>query len=85
MTSTLTGGSRLKSRLFRYLLAVAVMSLMTYGFPMWNGDAWEVYHIKGTPGGIIIFALLALFIVMIVMHAAMEWQRVKSSGAKDFL
>ena len=72
------------SRLSRYAVAVLIMALMAFGFPMWNGDQWVVYHVHDLEfwGKVAVFFILTAAAIGLVIHAAQEAQRVKTSEAQ---
>jgi hypothetical protein len=69
------------SRLSRYAVAVAIMAAMAFGFPMWNGDEWVVYHVHDLEnyGRLLVFLILTAAAIGLTIHAAQEAQRVKTS------
>jgi len=73
------------SRLGRYFIAVAIMAGMAFGFPSWNGDegvVWSYLHEDFSIGELFGFAILATAAIGLVIHAAQEAQRVKTSEAQ---
>lgn len=71
----------MRSRMGLYFIAILIIALMTFGFPMWNGDEWEIYHLKdlGFWGKVWCFTLLSWAALGLTFHAAQEAQRVKTS------
>jgi len=72
------------SRLGRYAVAVLIMALMAFGFPMWNGDEWTITYVHDLEfwGKLAVFLILTTAAIGLTIHAAQEAQRVKTSEAQ---
>jgi hypothetical protein len=67
------------------MVAVLIMALMAFGFPTWTdeGVVWSYLHEDFSIGELFGFAILAVAAIGLVIHAAQESQRVKTSEAQE--